>query len=312
MELRACGNSGLYLSQLSLGTMLWGRDTEAHEATDMLRTFVDEGGTTVDIATWHGDGVALSVLASALRTVGRHNTTLVVRGGYRRGLSPAVGNGHGRGAQLASIDHVLESLGTSSIDLWLATPDPAVPLEETLRALDTIIASGRAHYVGLDHASIWDAAQAKYAGDRGVHSALTALQMEYHLFNHAVQKALVERAGAEGIGVIAHSPLAGGVLTGKYRHATPPDSRAASEHLHHTVAPYLERSTGIVEALARAAEGLDASIAAVALAWVCSQPFVTSALIGPRTTRQLEQLLTTRLHLPPAISEVLTEVAVSA
>ena len=99
------------------------------------------------------------------------------------------------------------------------------------------------------------------------------------------------------------------MLTGKYRHATPPDSRAASTHLRHTVAPYLDSCDPIVEALSQAAQGLESSIADIALAWVRDTPGVTSAIIGPRNLKQLEQLLGGQLELPSPIRGVLNELA---
>ncbi|MBF0967144.1 MAG: aldo/keto reductase, partial [Actinomyces bouchesdurhonensis] len=120
----------------------------------------------------------------------------------------------------------------------------------------------------------------------------------------------VGELASRGVGVVAASALAGGALTGKYRHSTPADSRAASPHLRHMVEPYLSGfARGVIEAAHRAASGLDRSTADVALAWVRDYPGVSSALVGPRTVRQLDTLLEYTEPLPDPIRQVLAEVA---
>ncbi|MCD4549571.1 aldo/keto reductase [Schaalia sp. lx-260] len=310
MEIRQCGKSGLFVSALGLGTLTWGRDTELHEAAEMLEFFTDSGGSLVECAPWHGDGAAVDVLGHCVRTIGRHRLILAWRGGLRRGEGGVAHPSSSRGAMLAGLDEALERLGTDHVDLWLLTPDLQVPLEESLEALEVAYRSGRAHYVGLDHLSMWDTAQAVWAGQHGTYPPISVVEQEFSLVNAHQQAAYIRQSYEAGLGVFAHSPLAGGVLTGKYRHSTPPDSRAASEHLRHTVADYVTGSQGIVEALARAAQGLERSMADVSLVWVRDHPHVTSAIIGPRTARQLEQILSSSLSpLPTPIRRVLTEVA---
>ena len=121
---------------------------------------------------------------------------------------------------------------------------------------------------------------------------------------------LVAELEDRGIGFFAASPLAGGALTGKYRHSTPPDSRAASPHLRHLVEPHFTAAArGVIEATVRAAEGLDRTAADVACAWASGYPGVSSAIIGPRTTRQLDAVLEREAPLPVPIRQVLNEVA---
>ena len=121
---------------------------------------------------------------------------------------------------------------------------------------------------------------------------------------------LVAELEDRGIGFFAASPLAGGALTGKYRHSTPPDSRAASPHLRHLVEPHFTAAArGVIEATVRAAEGLDRTAADVACAWASGHPGVSSAIIGPRTTRQLDAVLEREAPLPVPIRQVLNEVA---
>ena len=287
MEIRQCGTHGLSVSSLGLGTLTWGRDTDEDQVCAMLKSFVDAGGTLVEVSPLHGSGRALSVLAEALRAVGRHRVTIALRGAMRfsQGANELSAS---RGDMLRCLDTTLAILETDFVDLWLATPSPTgVPLEETLSALEWAYSSGRAHYLGLSHRDTWDCALMWAQSDR---LPLAAVEEEYSLL---CSSPLLERARHNGFGFLAHSPLAGG----------------ASTHLRSSVEPYLKSSLPIVEALSQAAHGLECSIADVALAWVEGTPGVTSAIIGPRNLVQLEQILNGRIDLPLPIRQVLSEVS---
>ncbi|QWW18729.1 aldo/keto reductase [Schaalia sp. 19OD2882] len=309
MEHRLCAHSGLRVSELGLGTLTWGRDTEAAEALEMFEAFLEAGGTVVEGAPWHGDGAAPDVIGSCLPVVGRRHVVIVWRGGTR-----FVGGGtqvpsSAAGDMLASLDDSLQRLGTDHVDLWLACPDPDVPLDESLSALERAHRSGRAAYVGLSHRGLWDTSRALAASEFAGRAPVVAIEEEFSLLRATQGRELRDRARAAGIAVIGHSPLAGGVLTGKYRRTTPPDSRAASEHLSHLVVPYFASGRNVVEALARAAQGLDRSMADVALVWAKDHPGVASTIVGPRTLRQLESMLAATEPLPTPIRSVLDEVA---
>ncbi|MDR0365314.1 MAG: aldo/keto reductase, partial [Bifidobacteriaceae bacterium] len=220
-----------------------------------------------------------------------------------------------RGTLLENLNQSLSRLGTDYLDLWLVQrPDPHVPLEETLSALQWARQAGKARYVGLSNHPAWVLAQAhtllKTAGD-DLAAGLTATEMEYSLLNRSIEAELVPAATALGIGLLAWSPLGRGVLTGKYRHGVPADSRAASPHLSGFVTPYLNsRSAAVVEAVATAADGLGAAPLDVALAWVRDRPGVASAIVGARTAAQLHSALVgAELMLPPAIVAALDEVS---
>ena len=152
MEIRQCGTHGLSVSSLGLGTLTWGRDTDEDQACAMLKSFVDAGGTLVEVSPLHGSGRALSVLAEALRAVGRHRVTIALRGAMRfsQGANELSAS---RGDMLRCLDTTLAILETDFVDLWLATPSPTgIPLEETLSALEWAYSSGRAkspRFLGL-------------------------------------------------------------------------------------------------------------------------------------------------------------------
>lgn len=311
MNIRRCGYSGFLVSEYALGTLLWGRDTPADEAIEMLGRFVEAGGSVVEISTAYGDGAALNVLGNALAEVGRERVVIALR----EGLSPvhpsAATPAASRSALLRSVDQARIACGTDYIDLLLAGSDQITPLKETVDACVSLYDQGAVHYLGLSHRGLWGTAWAcGYLRGSG-QVPITACEEDVSLLTYTRSVPLLEVSRQEGFGVLAHSPLAGGVLTGKYRHSTPPDSRAASTHLYHFVDWALSAEyTGITEAVARAAEGLGRTPLDVALAWVRDLPGVSSTVIGPRTSRQLEQILTSSSEpLPDQIRQVLTEIA---
>jgi aryl-alcohol dehydrogenase-like predicted oxidoreductase len=186
------------------------------------------------------------------------------------------------------------------------------PLEETLTALDYAISTGRAAYVGVSNYAGWQTAQAA-TWQRAVpgRSPLASTQVEYSLLNRGVEHEVLPAAAALGLGVLPWSPLGRGVLTGKYRTGTPSDSRGASAHFSGFVDPYLDdRGAGIVEAVAKAADGLGWTPLEVALVWVRDRPGVTAPLLGARTAAQLRGALgVDDLTLPPEIIEALDDVS---
>ncbi|QHC02071.1 aldo/keto reductase [Epidermidibacterium keratini] len=316
MEQRVAGRSGLVVSRLGLGTMTWGRDTDRDEAAACLMAYVEAGGNFVDTADVYVDGESEKVVGRLLRTaVRRDQIVLGTKAVGRTGPGP-MGRGASRGHLAAALDASLKRLGTDYVDLWqLHAWDPIVPLEETLGALETAVSSGRARYVGVSNYAGWQLARAATLQQtaRSVAPIVTS-QVEYSLVERGIEREVVPAARALGVGLLAWSPLGRGVLTGKYRHGTPSDSRAASPHLGEFVKRYLNTSSAsVVEAVATAADGLGVSPLAVALTWVRDRPGVASAILGARTAGQLQASLSLEdLELPEEIQSVLDEVSAPA
>ncbi|CAM3761629.1 oxidoreductase [Isoptericola cucumis] len=308
------GRSGLRVSELGLGTMTWGRDTDEIDAAEQLRDFVDAGGSFVDTAATYGDGDAERLIGSLLAgKVRRDELVLCTKGGVRGGPAGAQVDAS-RGGLLADLDSSLERLGTDHVDLYLvACPDPATPLEETVSALRQAVTSGRARYVGLANHPAWAAARAatllQGASCDGV--GLTGLELEYSLLQRGVERDVVPAASTLGLGLLAWSPLGRGVLTGKYRRSLPADSRAASPHLAAFVDPYLDDvSSAVVEAVATAAEGLGRAPLEVALAWLLARDTLACAVVGARTPAQLRtSLAAVDLALPAEVHAALDDVS---
>ncbi|WP_041294806.1 aldo/keto reductase [Isoptericola variabilis] len=312
MERRQVGRSGLRVSALGLGTMTWGRDTDALDAGEQLRDFLDAGGTLVDTAATYGDGDAERLIGELLAgKIDRDELVLCTKGGVRAGAHGTTADAS-RGGLLADLDASLSRLGTDHVDLFLvACPDPATPLDETVSALRLAVTSGRARYVGLSNHPAWAAARAATLLEAGDGVGLAALELEYSLLQRGVERDVVPAAAALGMGLLAWSPLGRGVLTGKYRRALPADSRAASPHLAAFVDPYLDdASSAVVEALAIAAEGLGRAPLEVALAWLLARETVAAAIVGARTPAQLRtSLAAADLGLPDEVHAALDDVS---
>ena len=313
MEQRRLGRSGLKVSRLGLGTMTWGRDTDEHEAAAQLSSFLDAGGTLLDTAAGYGEGESERVIGALLSAkVEREDVVLATKAGIsRRTGERAVDTS--RRALLDSLDGSLRRLGTDHVDLWQVHAwSDETPLEETLGAVDVAVASGRTRYAGISNYSGWQTGQAVawQAASPG-RAPIVATQMEYSLLQRGIEREVLPAAAALGLGVLPWSPLGAGVLTGKYRSGTPADSRAASPHFARFIERFSdERSRGIVDAVATAAEGLEATPLEVALAWVRDAPGVTAPIVGARTAAQLRASLDSdRLTLPAEIRQALDEVS---
>ena len=313
MQQRSLGATGLKVSRLGLGTMTWGRDTDEHEARDQLIAFAEAGGTLVDTAAGYGDGASEELIGTLIDDiVNRNEIVLATKAGISRRTGERVTN-TSRGNLLTTLDASLKRLGVDHVDLWqVHVWTDETPVEETLTALDLAVSSGRASYVGISNYTGWQTAQAA-TWQRAVpgRTPLASTQVEYSLLNRHVEHEVVSAAEALGLGVLPWSPLGRGVLTGKYRTGTPSDSRAATEHFARFVGAYLdERGRGIVEAVARAADGLGWSPMEVSLVWIRDRPGVTAPIVGARTAAQLDGALgIEELTLPTEIVDALDDVS---
>jgi aryl-alcohol dehydrogenase-like predicted oxidoreductase len=310
MEQRQVGRSGLWVSRTALGTMTWGKDTSEEEAGQQLTAFVDAGGTLVDTADIYTGGQSERILGRLLHdSVRREDVVVATKSGHTpEGYRPVDAS---RKHLLASLDASLRRLQTDYVDLWqLHVFDPATPAEESLAAMETAVASGKARYVGTGNLEAWQfASLATWQRAQPGRVPLVSVGTEYSLLNRGADHGLRPAAASSGAHVIAWSPLGRGVLSAKYRNGTPPDSRAAFPHMAPYVEPYLDdRSRRVVESVCTAAEGLGVSPLAVALSWARDQEGVAAAVVGPRTLAQLEEILGVEgVELPPKIRDALDD-----
>jgi aryl-alcohol dehydrogenase-like predicted oxidoreductase len=311
VQLRGVGQSGLKVSELGLGTLTWGRESNSDEAAAQLIAFHDAGGTLVDTAVSYSAGVAEEILGQLLaEVVPREELVIATKAGLLRNGDEAVIDASRRGL-LARLDASLTRLGIDHVDLWqLHVPDDTVPIEESLAALDYAVNSGKARYIGVSNFSGWRLAQAAtWQHADPARAPIVSDQVRYSLLDRGIEREVVTAAAALGAGVLAYSPLGGGVLTGKYRGGVPADSRAAAGYRNLSDFRRAEEA-GIVEAVATAAEGLATAPIAVALSWVRDQPGISSVILGARTLGQLTAALATdNLTLPVEIRRALDDVS---
>ena len=307
---RTVGRSGLRVSRIGLGTLTWGRETSGDEAAAQLSAFAEAGGTLVDTSPAYSAGAAQRILSELLGDVVPREL-LVLSG--TAGLAPTAEGldrlDCSRRTLLLQLDHTLRELDTDHLDIWnVAAWDPQTPVEEVAATLQQAVASGKTRYVGVRSLQAWQLATLAAAiGPR----LLVAVQADYSLLDRAGEYELLPCADHHGTGLFAQTPLAGGILTGKYRTGIPADSRGADEIRGEDVREHLtDRTNRVVEAVVTAADGLGTSPLAVALAWARDRPGATSVVVGARDNAQLTGVLAAEeLALPRAISAALDDVS---
>ncbi|WP_300015618.1 L-glyceraldehyde 3-phosphate reductase [Pseudonocardia sp.] len=293
---RRTGRSGLLLPAISLG--LWhnfGDDTPLETQRAILRRAFDRGVTHFDLANNYGPpyGSAESnfgrIYAQDLRPY-RDELILSTKAGYDMWPGPYGQGGGSRKYLLASLDQSLARMGVDYVDIFYSHRfDPDTPLEETMGALDTAVRSGRALYAGI---SSYSAERTREAAAilRELGTPLLIHQPSYSMLNRWIEEGLLDVLGETGVGCIAFSPLAQGMLTGKYLDGIPEDSRAAQGK---SLARELlsEQALRHVRALHEMAAARGQSLARMALAWALRDPRVTSVLIGASSVAQLDDSL---------------------
>jgi len=295
MEYRALGRSGLRVSVLTMGTMTFGGtgafadvgSTDTEEAERQVDMCLDAGVNLIDTADVYSSGLAEEILGQVLR--GRRDQVLLatkVRMGMGRGPNDS---GLSRHHIISGCEASLRRLGTDHIDLYQVHEwDGQTPLEETLHALDDLVRSGKVRYVGASNYTSWQLMKAVGIAGRLDLAPLVSHQIYYSLQAREAEYELIPLAVDQGLGVLVWSPLAGGLLSGKYRrnHQAPVGSR----HLSDWGEPPVYDPEGLydlVEILIGIAEQHEVSAAQVALAWTLGRPGVTSLVVGARTGDQL-------------------------
>lgn len=303
------GRSALRVSPLSLGTMTfgteWGWGADETEARRMFDHYVARGGNFIDTANAYTGGTAERFVGAF--SEGRRDK-LVIATKYTGTMDPADPNsgGNHRKSLVRNVEASLRRLRTDYLDvLYLHAWDGTTPVDELARAFDDLVRSGKVLHIGMSNVPAWQIARLQTLADARGTTPIVALQLEYNLIERTGEADMLPMARALGLGIVPWSPLASGVLTGKYsRHdlgageATPSGSRKnvaqAQNSLH-------ERGIEIAGVVKEIAGELARSPAQVALAWVLAQPGVTSPIIGARTLAQLEDNLgALDLELAPA------------
>tara|TARA_B100001971_G_scaffold212807_1_gene243963 strand:- start:318 stop:1403 length:1086 start_codon:yes stop_codon:yes gene_type:complete len=290
------GRSGLRVSPFCLGAMTfgddWGWGSTVPDAEAILTRYIEQGGNFLDTANAYTKGHSEKIIGDYVHQRGLRRDNLVIATKFFANLFPPDPNAGGasRKSVTAACNESLRRLQTDYIDLyWMHLWDRFTPIEETLRALDDLVAAGKVRYIGFSDTPAWKVAQAQVTASFRGWTPLVALQIEYSLIERTVEGELIPMAQELGLGVTPWSPLRGGVLTGKYTRENVKDAKPGRGE---RVTAYLdERTFGIIDELVRIAGEVDTTPAAVALAWVQTKPEVDSTIIGARTMEQLEQNL---------------------
>ena len=295
MEYRALGKSGLRISVLTMGTMTFGGrggfaqvgSTDVDQARRQVDMCLDAGINLIDTADVYSGGLAEDILGEVLR--GRRDDVLVatkVRMTMGRGPNDA---GLSRHHIITGCEASLRRLGTDHIDLYQVHEwDGQTPLEETLRALDMLVQSGKVRYIGASNYASWQLMKALGTAERLGLPQFVSQQIYYSLQGREAEYELVPLAVDQGLGILVWSPLAGGLLSGKYRRGQQPPE--GSRHLTDWGEPPVYDTEGlydIIEVLVKIAEQRGVSAAQVALAYTLAKPAVTSLVIGARSDEQL-------------------------
>lgn len=306
------GRTGLTVSRLALGTMTFGLQTDEAGARAILDRAADAGIDFIDTADVYPLGGTLATVGRTEEILGRW-----LQGQRQRYIvaTKAVGatgpapwdQGASRKHLLDAIDASLRRLGTDYVDLYqLHFDDPHTPLDETLQALDTIVRSGRARYVGVSNFLAWRLARAIGRTELLRLAPIVSVQPRYNLLYREIERELLPLAQEEGLGVIPYNPLAGGLLTGKHRLDTGP-TEGTRFTLGTAAERYQERywearKFATVQQLQAVAQEAGLSLTTAAVAWVLANPVVTAPIIGASRAEQLDaSLAAVQLALDPQV-----------
>ena len=282
MEYRQLGRSGLSVSVIGLGGNTFGRYADEERTARIVHQALDLGINFIDTANIYSSGKSEELVGKAIQ--GRRDDVLIAtKAGMMMGSGPNE-RGSSRKHVIESCEASLRRLGVDAIDLFqIHAFDPRTPLEETLGALDDLVRAGKVRYIGCSNYDAWQVVHSLWISDREHFAHYVSVQPEYNLFDRDVERELVPACLEFGLGIIPYSPLAGGVLTGKYRPGEPPPEGTRGYN-NPRFEPRLRRET--LEAVQR----LDAwarerghTVGELALAWLAARPGVSTVIAG--TTR---------------------------
>jgi aryl-alcohol dehydrogenase-like predicted oxidoreductase len=290
------GHSGLRVSPFCLGAMTFGEDwgwgSSVAESEAIMSAFLARGGNFIDTANVYTKGHSEQIIGDFIGREPSRRERVVIATKFFGSLYPGDPNGGGasRKTIVSSCEQSLRRLQTDYIDLyWMHCWDRHTPIEETLRALDDLVAAGKVRYIGFSDTPAWKVAQAQTIARFRGWAPLVALQIEYSLLERTVEGELMPMARELGLGVTPWSPLKGGVLSGKYTRENAATVKAdRGERVTQNLG---EKVYAIIDELIAIGRALNASPASVALAWVQARPGVASTIIGARRLDQLEQNL---------------------
>ncbi|TIT02443.1 aldo/keto reductase [Mesorhizobium sp.] len=313
------GNSGLRVSRLALGTMTfgteWGWGADRETARAMFDAYVEAGGNFFDTADLYTGGTSESWLGEFVAERGLRDKAVIATK-FTMNSDPGNPNagGNGRKNIMRAVEASLKRLGTDYIDLYLLHVwDRLTPAEEVMRTLDDLVRAGKVRHVGLSDVPAWYAGRAQAIAELRGYEPISALQLEYSLAERAIEHEFVPFGTRHGAGIMVWSPLASGLLSGKYR-PTQAGNVGRLDGFRNTTHPgfqkFSEHNWAIVAELERIAAELGRSMAQVALNWVATQPGVATIILGATKLAQLQDnLAALDFSIPPDLRRRLDSVS---
>ena len=293
MKIAQLGKSGLKVSQVCLGTMTFGREADEAAAFAIMDYFVEQGGTFVDTADAYSTGATESVVGRWLKARGNRDSLVIATKVFHQMGSGPNDAGLSRIHIQRAVEASLLRLQTDVIDLYQVHRwDPAAPIEETIDALDDLVRQGKVRYVGCSNVRAY---QLQYCLDYARAHAMSpfiSLQPVYNALNRAIEAELLPLCAEQGIGVLSYNPLAGGMLTGKYRkdEPLPKGARLEAFSFYHD-RYYTDQAFDIVGRFLQEATRRGVSPAQLALGWVLAEPRISSPILGARSLEQIKDSL---------------------
>ncbi|MCS4270256.1 MULTISPECIES: aldo/keto reductase [Raoultella] len=309
MRYKKLGNTGLFVSELCLGTMtfggeegMWGKIGQLRqaEAEQLVGSALDAGINFIDTANVYSEGRSEEITGQALKNlkVPRENVVVATKVFGETGTAGVNSRGSSRYHILSSVKESLRRLQLDHIDLYqLHGFDPATPVEETLYALDTLVRQGHVRYIGISNWAAWQIVKALGIAERLGLARFASLQAYYTIAGRDLERELVPMMQSEGLGLMVWSPLAGGLLSGKYTRDG--QGEAGGRRLEFDFPPVnKDRAFDCVDAMREVADAKGATVAQVALAWLLHQQAVTSVIIGAKRADQLaDNIAATQIQL---------------
>ena len=290
MDYRRLGHSGLWVSAVGIGCNNFGAKCDEAATRAVVHACLDAGITLFDTADMYGNRGGSETLLG--RILGHHRKDIVLASkfGLPMGEGPYL-NGTGRHYIMRAVEDSLRRLRTDHLDLYqVHRPDPATPIEETLRALDDLVRDGKVRYVGCSNFAGWQLAEAEWAARAGGTVRFISAQNEYSLVDRRIEGDLVPAANAYGVGILPYFPLANGLLTGKYqRNHAMPDGARMTERPTRAEEVLTDRNWTIAEKVADYAAARGHSLLEAAIGWLASQDHVPSVIAGATTAEQVAQ-----------------------
>jgi 1-deoxyxylulose-5-phosphate synthase len=299
VKIKRLGRTGLKVTEVCLGTMTFGQQCDEPTSFRIMDEAAEAGITFIDTADVYPVPVSLETSGRTEEIVGRwlkgkrDDFVLATKCRMQMGTRPNDA-GLSRKHILSAIDASLARLGTDYVDLYqVHAPDPDTPIDETLSALDAIVRSGKALYIGCSNFQAWQLGHALWTSDRLRLARFDSVQPRYNLLFREIEHELFPLCQDQGVGVIVYNPLAGGFLTGKHRRNAPPadNTRFAVAGKLYLDRYWNEASFDAIERLRAFFESRGKSLTHVAVSWVLHQATVTSAIVGATSPEQLRDTL---------------------